>query len=67
MDNSDSSASGMEPVGCGFNEKGLAALRSASLDFFHEVEAIRNNPHFNGNQVAIVASLLGRLPPELKS
>lgn len=45
-----------------FNEKGLAALKSASMDFFHEVEAIRSNPHFHGPHLALVAGLLGKIP-----
>lgn len=42
-----------------FNEDGIAALRSAAMDFFHEVEAIKNNPKYQGNTPYFVGTVLG--------
>ncbi|MFW7380910.1 MAG: helix-turn-helix domain-containing protein [Oligoflexus sp.] len=42
-----------------FNDEGVAALRSAAMDFFHEVESIRNNPRYYGQKPCFVGTVLG--------
>jgi transcriptional regulator with XRE-family HTH domain len=42
-----------------FNAEGMKALRSAAMDFFHEVESIKNNPMYQGDMVCFTGAMVG--------